>query len=124
MSEAAFAVAWTGPAQRTLRRLPTKAATAPVEFIYGSLAGHAQQVGTPLRSGLAGLRSARRGGYRVIYRINTGEHRIEIVAIGHRAGACTARLYEQAARDAERLREDPDDVAEIRAVNEELNDEG
>jgi hypothetical protein len=34
----------------------------------------------------------------------------------------TARLYAKAARDAERLRQDPDDLAEIRAVNEELDD--
>lgn len=33
-----------------------------------------------------------------------------------------ARLYEQAARDAARLRDDPADQAEIRAVNEELDD--
>ena len=34
----------------------------------------------------------------------------------------TARLYAEAARDAERLREDPDDLAEIKAVNEEMDD--
>ena len=33
----------------------------------------------------------------------------------------TARLYAQAARDAERLRNDPADLAEIKAVNEELD---
>jgi hypothetical protein len=33
-----------------------------------------------------------------------------------------ARLYEQATRDAERLREDADDRAEVRAVNEELDE--
>ncbi len=33
-----------------------------------------------------------------------------------------ARLYAEAARDAERLRENPDDLAEIKAVNEELDD--
>ena len=34
----------------------------------------------------------------------------------------TARLYSQAARDAERLRNDPADLAEIKAVNEELDE--
>ena len=34
----------------------------------------------------------------------------------------TARLYAQAARDAERLRNDPADRAEIKAVNEELDE--
>jgi hypothetical protein len=34
----------------------------------------------------------------------------------------TALLYAQAARDAERLRSDPSDLAEVRAVNEELDE--
>jgi hypothetical protein len=34
----------------------------------------------------------------------------------------TARLYAQAARDAERLRNDTADLAEIKAVNEELDE--
>jgi hypothetical protein len=34
----------------------------------------------------------------------------------------TSRLYAQAARDAERLRNDPADLAEIRALNEELDE--
>lgn len=33
-----------------------------------------------------------------------------------------ARLYGQAARDAERLRNDPADLAEIKAANEELDE--
>jgi hypothetical protein len=36
----------------------------------------------------------------------------------------TSLLYAQAARDAERLRNDPDDLAEIKAVNEELDEIG
>jgi len=78
-------VAWTGPAQRALRKLPEKAATAAVEFIYGSLASNPQRVGKPLRNELAGLHSACRGDYRVIYRISTDEHQVEILAIEHRA---------------------------------------
>lgn len=91
MSETAFAVAWTGPAQRALRKLPEKAAVAAVEFIYGSLADNPQRVGKPLRQGLAGLHSARRGDYRVIYRINDDEHRVEIVAVEHRTDAYRPR---------------------------------
>ena len=34
----------------------------------------------------------------------------------------TALLYARAARDAERLRNDPADLAEIKAVNEELDE--
>jgi mRNA interferase RelE/StbE len=91
MSEAGYAIAWTGPAQRALRKLPEKAAAAAVEFIYGSLAENPQRVGKPLRHELAGLHSARRGDYRVIYRINADEQTIEIVAIDHRADAYRPR---------------------------------
>jgi mRNA interferase RelE/StbE len=87
VSEAGFTVAWTGPAQRALRKLPEKAAAAAVEFIYGSLVENPQRVGKPLRHELAGLHSARRGDYRVIYRINADQHRVEILAIEHRADA-------------------------------------
>lgn len=87
MTDARFTVAWTGPAQRALRKIPEKAAAAAVEFIYGSLADNPQRVGKALRYELAGLHSARRGDYRVIYRINADQHVIEIVAIEHRADA-------------------------------------
>lgn len=74
-------------ARRSLARLPEKVATAAVEFLYGSLTDNPHRVGKELKLGLAGLRSARRGDYRVIYRIDEAEHRIEILAVEHRADA-------------------------------------
>ena len=56
-----------------------------MEFIYGSLAIGPYRAGKPLKLGLAGLFSARRGDYRVIYRISDHEHRIDVVAIEHRS---------------------------------------
>jgi mRNA-degrading endonuclease RelE of RelBE toxin-antitoxin system len=91
VNDAGFTVAWTGPAQRALRKLPEKAAAAAIEFIYGSLADNPHRVGKPLRYELAGLHSARRGDYRVIYRINADQQIIEIVAIEHRADAYRPR---------------------------------
>lgn len=91
MSEPAYAIAWTASARRALARLPEKAATAAVEFIYGSLATSPRRVGKPLKLGLAGLHSARRGDYRVIYRINDHERRIDVVAIEHRSDAYRPR---------------------------------
>jgi mRNA interferase RelE/StbE len=85
VSEPGYAVAWTAPARRALARLPEKIATAAVEFVYGSLAASPHRVGKPLKLGLAGLRSARRGDYRVIYRIDDHGHRIDVVAIEHRS---------------------------------------
>jgi len=80
-----YAVAWTAPARRALSRLPEKVASAVVEFCYGSLAANPRRVGKPLKLGLEGLRSARRGDYRVIYRIDDQSQRIDIVAVEHRA---------------------------------------
>lgn len=87
MSDPGFTVAWTGSAQRALRKLPEKVAAAAVEFIYGSLTDNPDRVGKALRYELAGLHSARRGDYRIIYRINTDQRVIEIAAIEHRADA-------------------------------------
>ena len=85
MSEPGYAIAWTAPARRALSRLPEKVATAAVEFVYGSLAANPHRVGKPPKLGLTGLHSARRGDYRVIYRIDDQGHRVDIVAIEHRS---------------------------------------
>jgi mRNA-degrading endonuclease RelE of RelBE toxin-antitoxin system len=77
-------VAGTPTARRALTRLPEKAATAAVEFIYGPLAEIPQRVGKPLRFELEGLHSARRGDFRIIYRI---AEVVTVVAIEHRADA-------------------------------------
>lgn len=77
-----YAVAWTATAKRALQRLPEKVATAAIEFIYGPIASNPQRVGKALRFDLEGLHSARRGEYRIIYRI---DHRVTIIAIEHRA---------------------------------------
>ena len=85
MSEPEYAIAWTAPARRALARLPEKVATATVEFLYGSLAANLHRAGKPLKLELAGLHSARRGDYRVIYRIDDHRRRVDVVAIEHRS---------------------------------------
>lgn len=85
MSENAFAIAWTAASRRALTRLPEKVATAVVEFLYGSLAASPHRVGKPLKLGLEGLHSARRGDYRVIYRIDDRQRQVTVVAIEHRS---------------------------------------
>lgn len=79
---AAYEVAWTPTAKRALLRLPEKVATAAIEFVYGPLASNPQRLGKALRFDLEGLHSARRGDYRIIYRIDA---RVTITAIEHRA---------------------------------------
>lgn len=78
----AWAIAWTPTAKRSLQRLPEKVATAVIEVIYGPLAENPQRVGKPLRFELQGLHSARRGDFRIIYRI---DETVTIIAIDHRA---------------------------------------
>ena len=75
-------IAWAPTARRALSRLPEKAATEAVEFIYGALAGDPARVGTPLRNQLEGMNRARRGDFRIIYRISDV---VTIVAIDHRS---------------------------------------
>jgi mRNA interferase RelE/StbE len=87
VSENAFAIAWTAASRRALIRLPEKVATAVVEFLYGSLATSPHRVGKPLKLGLEGLHSARRGDYRVIYRIDDRQRQVTVVAIEHRSDA-------------------------------------
>lgn len=84
-SEEPVDVEWARPAVRALSRLPETVATAAVELVYGPLAENPQRVGHPLRFGLEGLHSARRGDYRIVYRIDAEARRVIVAAIEHRA---------------------------------------
>jgi mRNA-degrading endonuclease RelE of RelBE toxin-antitoxin system len=85
VSESVFAIAWTTASRRALTRLPEKVATAVVEFLYGSLAASTHRVGNPLKLSLEGLHSARRGDYRVIYRVDDEQRLVTVIAIEHRS---------------------------------------
>jgi mRNA interferase RelE/StbE len=91
MSDDSYEIAWTGPARRALSRLPEKVGTAVVEFLYGSLATNPHRVGKPLNLSMSGLHSARRGDYRIIYRIGDDVRRVDVLAIEHRADAYRPR---------------------------------
>ena len=93
MSENHVAIAWTAATRRALSRLPEKVATAVVEFLYGSLAASPHRVGKPLKFGLEGLCSARRGDYRVIYRIDDHRQQITVIAIEHRSDIYRPRQF-------------------------------
>jgi mRNA interferase RelE/StbE len=85
MTETAFAIAWTAASRRALAKLPEKVASAVVEFLYGSLAESPHRVGKPLKLGLEGMHSTRRGDYRVIYRIDDEQRVVTVLAIEHRS---------------------------------------
>jgi mRNA interferase RelE/StbE len=83
-----YDVVFTRAARRALERdLPEKVAAAAFEFIAGALRENPRRVGKPLREPLAPLYSARRGEYRVLYRIVDQKLVIEIVSIAHRRDA-------------------------------------
>lgn len=78
-------------AERSLARLPSKVATATVEFMLGPLIEAPHQVGHPLERELAGLWSARRGAYRIVYELNEVERTINVVRIDHRSDVYRSR---------------------------------
>jgi mRNA-degrading endonuclease RelE of RelBE toxin-antitoxin system len=69
-----YRVELAGEARRDLHRLPEKVATAIIEFVTGALAGEPARLSEPLTNELAGYRSARRGDYRVLIRIDEAAH--------------------------------------------------
>lgn len=84
MTSRPWRVVVAGPAARDLERLPQKAAAAVVES-FEAIAVDPRRVGKPLRLELEGLWTARRGPYRVIYRIEDDARVVTVVAVGHRA---------------------------------------
>jgi len=75
----------TPPAVRAVQsRLPEAVAAAVIELVTGALLDHPRRVGTRLRDDLAGIHSARRGTYRVLYRINDHLHEVVVLRIDHR----------------------------------------
>lgn len=71
--------------ERTLGRLPEKAATAMVEFLLGPLTDDPVRVGHPVRRELEGLWAARRGPYRVVYEVDEEARKIRVLRVDHRA---------------------------------------
>ena len=72
-------------ADRTLARLPERVAAAIVEFMVGPLLEEPRRVGKPLQRELEGYWSARRGAYRLVYRIDDEANTVRVVRVDHRA---------------------------------------
>lgn len=77
-------------ARRQLDRLPISVAAAVVETL-GAIARNPRRVGKPLRFELEGHWSARRGPYRIVYRIDDEAHVVAVVAVAHRADVYRSR---------------------------------
>ena len=67
--------------------LQAAAAFAAWEFISGPLLQRPRRVGAPLRAPFEGLWRARRGEYRVRYRIDEAGHTVCVLDIDHRRDA-------------------------------------
>ena len=72
-------------AARMLGRLPEAAVSAMVEFMTGPLLEDPMRLGKPLMFELEGYRSARRGPYRVVYRVDDEARAVRIVRTDYRA---------------------------------------
>ena len=85
---APYAVLLSGRARRNIREnLPLEVAFAAMETIEGATAVNQYRVGKPLDEPFDGYYSARRGTYRIIYRIDEAKHQVEIYSIRHRRDA-------------------------------------
>jgi len=62
-------------------QLPEAVAFAAYEFVVGPLLDHPHRIGRRLRPPLDDRHSARRGTYRVIYRIDEARRRVTVVAV-------------------------------------------
>jgi mRNA interferase RelE/StbE len=67
------------------QRLPEAVAAAVLEFCDAALAVNPQRVGKPLFGPLAGCHGARRGTYRIVYRIDEGSSAVHVLEVDHRS---------------------------------------
>jgi mRNA interferase RelE/StbE len=74
------------PAARAIaEQLPEAVSAAVIDFITGALLENPRRVGRALRNELEGIHSARRGTYRVLYRIDEDAHEVIVLRIDHRS---------------------------------------
>jgi mRNA interferase RelE/StbE len=74
-----------GPAARAIADvLPEQVAVAVITLITGELLQAPRRVGKPLRRELEGNWVARRGTFRVVYRIDEDHHEVVVLRVDHR----------------------------------------
>lgn len=82
MSE--YRVILTASALRSLESVPPRVVEPLVAFIFGTTADEPKRRGKPLQRELEGRWSARRGDFRVVYRIDDDTMTIYVLKVGHR----------------------------------------
>ena len=82
----------TPPAARAIsEQLPEPVAAAVIEFLTTSVIREPRRVGKQLRRELAGIWSARRGTYRVLYRIRENPREVIVLRVEHRSNVYRPR---------------------------------
>jgi len=74
-----------------LQNISPRIVPAIVEFAFGALAREPHRAGKPIERDLAGLFGARRGPYRLLYRIDEGRQIVYVVHVDHRADVYRSR---------------------------------
>lgn len=83
-----YTILFSGQSRRNLHEdLPLSVAFAAAETIEHAIAVNPHRAGKPLNEPFDGYHSARRGTYRIIYRINEAKRVVEIHSIRHRRDA-------------------------------------
>jgi mRNA-degrading endonuclease RelE of RelBE toxin-antitoxin system len=91
-TEREYELVLTPPARRALTDgLPEAVAAAVIDFLTSAIVREPRRVGKPLRGDLAGVWSARRGTYRILYRILDVPHEVVVLRIEHRRDVYRAR---------------------------------
>ena len=86
-----YQVAWTSPARRDLTRLPPRIIAVVMTYADERLAENPQRLSKVLQGSLQGLRSARSGDYRVLFRLCEESEQLFIVRVDHRSHAYRPR---------------------------------
>ena len=81
-----YEIRFQAAARRAIaERLPEAVAAAVLEFCAAALAENPHRVGKPLFGPLAGCHGARRGTYRIVYRIDENSHVVHVLDVDHRS---------------------------------------
>lgn len=81
-----YGVRFHAAARRAIsHRLPEPVDRAVIEVCATALADEPHRVGTALVGPLAGCHGARRGSYRIVYRIDEASRTVQVLDIAHRA---------------------------------------
>ena len=85
MTDPTYEIVVTAPTAWTIREtLPEAIASAVIDFITGPPRQNPRRVGAALRNELEGVWSARRGTYRILYRIDDERREVIVLRVGHR----------------------------------------